>query len=63
MQFITIDGREYDSDKLSEAARQQVMNIQAVDQELSRLQMRIAICQTARATYAAALQSALPKDQ
>ncbi len=63
MATITVDGREYDSAKLNEKARQLLMNIQVVDQELARLQMRIAICQTARSAYAQALQSALPKDQ
>jgi hypothetical protein len=63
MATITIDGREYDSDKLSGAARQQITNIHAVDQELVRLKKLTSICQTARAAYAAALQGALPKDQ
>ena len=39
------------------------MNINLVDQEIRRLQVKLAICQTARNAYATALQSALPKVQ
>ena len=63
MATVTVDGREYDSEKLSGGARQQLMNIAAVDEELRRLQARAAICQTARSAYLSALQSELPKDQ
>ena len=63
MAYVTIDGRDFDLDKLSEPARQQAMNINLVDQEIRRLQFQLKICQTARTAYATALQSALPKDQ
>jgi len=63
MAHVTIDGRDFDLDKLSGEARQQAMNISLVDQEIRRLQFRLKICQTARNAYAAALQSGLPKDQ
>lgn len=63
MPSITIDGRNYETEKLSEVARQHVLNINIVDEEVRRLQTRLAICQTARNAYVAALQAALPKDQ
>ena len=63
MSHVTIDGRDFELDKLSEPARQQVVNINLVDQEIRRLQVQLKICQTARNAYAAALQGALPKDQ
>jgi hypothetical protein len=63
MSHVTIDGRDYELDKLSEPARQQAININLVDQEIRRLQFQLAICQTARNAYAADLQAALPKDQ
>ncbi len=63
MAHVTIDGRDFELDKLSEPARQQAMNINLVDQEIRHLQFQLAICQTARNAYAAALQGALPKDQ
>ena len=62
MATVTVDGREYDTEKLSEPARQQVVNLAAVDEEIRRLQARLAICHTARNSYAAALRAELPKD-
>lgn len=58
---ITIDGTQYDLESLSEAARSQLTNIQVTDQEISRLQQRLAIAQTARQAYARALQAELPQ--
>ena len=63
MGHVTVDGRDFDMEKLSGEARQQAMNIKVVDEEIRRLQVRLAICQTARNAYAVALQAALPKDQ
>jgi hypothetical protein len=60
---VTIDGRNFDFEKLSGEARQQATNIRLVDEEIRRLQVRLAICQTARNAYSVALQAALPKDQ
>ena len=60
MAKITIDGREFDSDDLSDSAKSQITNIQVVDQKLNQLQQDIIIMQTARNAYAAALQSELP---
>ena len=57
---FTIDGTEYDLDTLSDAARSQLTNIQVTDQEIARLQQRLAIAQTARQAYARALQGELP---
>lgn len=63
MASVTIDGREYDADKMSEAARQQVVNVAAVDEELRRLQALVVICQTARISYANALKAELDKSE
>ena len=62
MAHVTIDGRDFDLDKLSGEARQQAMNINLVDQEIRRLQVQLTIYQTARNAYATALQQALPKE-
>lgn len=59
---VTIDGKKYDLDQLSEAARSQLTNIQVTDQEIARLQQQVAIAQTARQAYARALQMELPND-
>jgi hypothetical protein len=63
MGHVTIDGRDFDLDKLSGGARQQAMNINLVDQEIHWLQVQLKICQTARNAYATPLQQALPKGQ
>ena len=59
---ITIDGKEHDLETLSDAAKSQIGNIQVTDQEIARLQQRLAIAQTARQAYARALQEELPKE-
>ena len=59
-QTITIDGKEYALDSLSEAAKAQLTNLRVVDQEISRLQQQQAIAQTARNAYANALKAELP---
>ncbi|KUJ72456.1 DUF6447 family protein [Thiomicrospira sp. WB1] len=61
-QNITIDGKEYNLDKLSDEAKNQLTSLRVTDQEISRLQTQIAIAQTARNAYAKALSELLPKD-
>ena len=56
---ITLNGTTYAMTDLSEAARAQVDNVQLVDAEIARLQRQIAIAQTARHAYAAALAAAV----
>lgn len=63
MPHITVDGRDFDLDKLSGEARQQAVNVSIVDEEIRRLQVMLTICHTARNSYATALLQALPKDQ
>ena len=45
--ILTLNGTEISTAALSEPARQQVTNIQAVDAEITRLQQQLAIAQTA----------------
>jgi len=61
MDKINIDGVEYKLSDLNETARQQWMNISYCDGEIQRLQTQLAIAQTARNTYIAALKEQLPK--
>ena len=56
---ITLNDITYLMTDLSDAARSQVDNIQLVDSEIQRLQRQIAIAQTARNAYAAALTTAV----
>jgi len=51
----TINDKEYDLDALSDDAKSQIVNIQVVDSEISKLQQQLAIMQTARNAYAKAL--------
>jgi Family of unknown function (DUF6447) len=60
MSKITINNKEYELELLNEDARQQLANVQLADQEIQRLQMQLAIVQTARNAYANALNMALP---
>ncbi|MCZ4271947.1 DUF6447 family protein [Maritalea porphyrae] len=53
---ITIDGKEFSIDDLSDQAKAQLGNLQAADTEISRLQVQMAIAQTARNAYAQVLK-------
>ena len=55
--ILTLNGK--DLNQLSDAARAQVVNIQVVDAEINRLQQQLAIAQTARNAYVAALTAAV----
>lgn len=61
-QTITIDGKEYNAEELSDNARAQVTNLRVTDQEIERLKQQLAIFQTARTAYANALKAELSKD-
>ena len=62
MPMIKIDGTDYDTETLSEAAKAQLMNLQVCDQKIAANQQEIAIQQTARNAYAQALQAELAKE-
>ena len=61
MAKITIDGKEYDTDSLSDEAKQQLQMLQFSEQEIARLQVQLALAQTARIAYGNALKSELEK--
>jgi cell division protein ZapA (FtsZ GTPase activity inhibitor) len=58
---IKIDDKTYNIADLSDDAKTQINNLQAVDQQIQRLQQQAAIAQTARMAYVASLQSLLPE--
>ena len=62
MAIITIDGKDYDTETLSDEVRAQLTSVQFVDQELARLNAQAAVMQTARIAYAKALNDALGTD-
>ena len=63
MATIQIDNVNYNTDQLSDEAKNQLGSLQFVDAELQRLNAQAAVLQTARLAYANALKSALPPVQ
>lgn len=63
MPTIKIDNKDYDLDKLSDAAKAQLTSLQVTDAEIQRLNIQLAIAQTARNAYARALGDLLPKTE
>ena len=59
MPIIKIDDKDYELDTLSDEAKAQLTSIQFVDAELQRVNAQTAVLQTARNTYAKALNDAL----
>jgi cell division protein ZapA (FtsZ GTPase activity inhibitor) len=59
MAVITIDGKEYDVDSLSDESKAQLGSLRYVDSELARLQAQTAALQTARMAYGRALKETL----
>ena len=59
MPKITLDGKEFDTESMSEKALAQVASLQYVDNQLRELQMRAAAYQTARNGYAKELKNLL----
>jgi hypothetical protein len=60
MPTITINNQPYDTDTLSNEAKQQLQMLSITEQEIKRLQAQLAIAQTAQIAYVNALKSALP---
>ncbi len=60
MASVTIDGKDYDADALSDSAKAQLLSLQAVDRRIENLQEELAILQTARNAYGSALKAELP---
>lgn len=60
-QTVSIDGTEFNLADLSEDAKQQLANLRVADQEIERLNMQLALAQTARNAYARALAEQLPE--
>ena len=61
MPNIKIDNQDYDLDTLSAEAKGQLISLQATEAEIQRLNIQLAIAQTARVAYANALRESLPK--
>jgi len=58
--MIKINDVDYQLDDLSDDAKGQLQGIQVADAEIKRLNMQLALAQTARNAYMQALQAVLP---
>lgn len=58
---VTIDGKEYKLDSLSDNAKSQLENIQFTDARLLQLNNELAVSDTARIAYTNALKNELAK--
>ena len=63
MAKMTIDGKEYDTDTLSDQAKATIASLQFVDARIQQLRNELAIADTARIAYARALKRELEKVQ
>jgi hypothetical protein len=61
MPKITVDGTEYDTENLSVNGKAQLASLQFLEVQMQKLKNEIAVYQTARAGYAAALKAELEK--
>lgn len=59
MANITINGNNYDLEKLSDNTKGHLSSLRIAEQKLSQLQAEMALVQTARNTYASVLQKEL----
>ena len=56
MPTIKIDGTEYDTDKMSEQARNTILSVRFVDELLQKKAHELNIAKTAQAAYTAAMK-------
>ena len=61
MASITIDGKDYDIDDLSDEAKNQLSSLQFVQGEIKRIEGQMAVYRTAYSAYSNALKSELEK--
>ena len=59
---VTIDGKEYLADALSDQAKAKIANLQFVDAEMLRTRNQLIMLQAARVEFARQLQNELPSD-
>ena len=59
MPKITVDGIEYNTEELSDNGKAQLASLQFLEVQMNKLQSEIAVYQTARNSYVAALKAEL----
>lgn len=63
MPKITVDGIEYNTEELSDNGKAQLASLQFLEVQMNKLQSEIAVYQTARNSYVAALKAELEPDK
>ena len=59
MPKITVDNIEYNTEDLSENGKAQLASLQFLEVQMNKLKSEIAVCQTARNSFVAALKEEL----
>ena len=59
MASVTVDGKEYDLDSVSQKAKENITSLQFVQAEITRLNSQLAVCQTAAAAYSSVIKDEL----
>ncbi len=59
MANVTIDGKEYNVDELSDKAKEQLVSLQFAQSEIRKLESLIAVSKTAAVAYSAQLKKEL----
>lgn len=62
MPKITVDGIEYNTEDLTENGKAQLASLQFLEVQMGKIKSEIAVYQTARNSYAAALKAELEKN-
>ena len=63
MPKITVDGMEYNTEELTDNGKAQLASLQFLEVQMRKLQNEIAVYQTARNSYVAALKIELEKTE
>ena len=61
MPTLKIDGKDYDTEKLSKEVKVELARLRQCDQKIRQLEVDLAIAQTDRKSYAMALKKLMPK--
>jgi len=61
MPKITVDGIEYNTEDLSDNGKAQLASLQFLEVQMNKIKSEIAVYQTARNSYVAALKTELKK--
>lgn len=62
MPKITVDDIEYNTEDLSDNGKAQLASLQFLEVQMNKIKSEIAVYQTARNTYAAALKAEVEKE-